>query len=54
MTANWVSIVALLGWLVLATAALRARQVNARKVVTYGLVWGAIFLAVTAIFSAIG
>ena len=54
MTANWVTIVALFGWLILATAALRARRINARKAVTFGLIWGAIFLAVTAVFSAIG
>lgn len=54
MTPSWVSIVALLGWLVLAGAALRARRLNAQKAVTYGLIWGAIFFAVAAIFTAIG
>ncbi len=52
--ANWVSIVALLGWLVLSFAALRARRLNARKAVVYALAWGAIFLAVAAIFGALG
>jgi hypothetical protein len=54
VNANWPSLVALLGWLVLAGAALRARQLNARKAVVYALAWGAIFLAVAAVFTAIG
>jgi len=54
MNAPWVSVVALLGWLVLAGSALRARQLNARKTVIYALAWAAIFLAVTAVFTAIG
>lgn len=54
MNASWVSIVALLGWLVLAASALRARQLNAGRAITYALIWGAIFLAATALFTAIG
>jgi len=54
VNANWVSVVALLGWLVLAGAALRARQLNARKIVVIALAWGAIFLAVAAVFTAAG
>ena len=55
MTApTWVSVVALLGWLVLSLSALRARQLNAGKAVIYGLVWAAIFLAVAAVFGAVG
>lgn len=54
MTPEWVSVAALLGWLVLAGSALRARQLNARKAVTYALVWGAVFFGVAAVFSAIG
>jgi hypothetical protein len=53
MTLSWVSLVALAGWLVLALTALRARQLNARKAVVYALMWGAIFLAVAALFGAI-
>ena len=52
MTPSWVSAIALLGWLVLSLSALRARQLNARKAVIYALVWGAIFLAVAAVFGA--
>ncbi len=51
--APWVSIVALLGWLVLTLAALRARHVGARQAVTMGLGWLAIFLLVAAAFSYI-
>ena len=54
MNANWVSLVALFGWLILAGAALRARQINARKAVLYALVWGAIFFAAAAVFTAMG
>ncbi|MBO0748921.1 MAG: hypothetical protein J2O44_00620 [Porphyrobacter sp.] len=54
MTPTWVSVVALLGWLVLSVSALRARQLNARKAVVYALIWGAIFLAAAAVFTAIG
>lgn len=54
MTANWVSIVALLGWLILAGSALRARRLNASKAVIYALIWGAIFFAVAAVFTAMG
>lgn len=54
MTPSWVSIVALAGWLVLSLSALRARRLNARKTIVYALSWGAIFLAVAAVFGAIG
>jgi hypothetical protein len=54
MKLHWVSVVLLLGWLILAGSALRARQLNARKAVLYALVWGAIFFAVAAVFTAIG
>ena len=53
MTPGWVSIVALAGWLVLSLSTLRARQMNARKTVTYALIWGAIFLGAAAIFGAV-
>ena len=53
-TPAWVSIVSLLGWLILAGSALRARRINASKAVTYALIWGAIFFAVAAAFTAIG
>lgn len=51
---NWASIAALTGWLVLSLSALRARRLNARKTIVYALIWGAIFLAVAGVFSAIG
>ena len=54
MTPGWVSLVLLTGWLVLAGSALRARQLSARKTVTYALVWGAILFAVAAAFTAMG
>jgi hypothetical protein len=54
MTPTWVSVVALIAWLVLAGSALRAHQLNARKGILYALVWGAIFTAVAAIFGAVG
>jgi len=53
MAPTWVSAVALVGWLVLSFSALRARQLNARKAVVYGLIWAAIFLAAAAIFGAV-
>ena len=54
MAPTWVSVVALLGWLVLSLSALRARQLNARKAVVFGLIWAAIFLAAAAVFGAVG
>lgn len=50
----WVSIAALIGWLVLALSSYRAHRVGARKTVMWGLMWGAIFLLVAAISTAIG
>jgi hypothetical protein len=54
MTPSWVSVVALAGWLVLALSAYRAHRLNARRTVVYALIWGAIFLAVAAVFGAVG
>jgi hypothetical protein len=54
MTPTWVSLAAMAGWLVLALSALRARQLNAGRTVVYALIWGAIFMAVAAVFGAIG
>lgn len=53
MTPTWVSLVSLLGFLVLALAALRAHRLDARKAVVYALIWGSIFLAVAAVFGAV-
>jgi hypothetical protein len=55
MTANnWVSLIAVAGWLVLAVGALRAHRVGARKMVTLSLTWLAIFVLVTALFVSAG
>jgi hypothetical protein len=51
---GWVSLVALLGWMVLALSAYRAHRVRAGKTVVLALTWGAIFLLITAIFAAVG
>ena len=53
MAPTWVSVVALIGWLVLSISALRARQLNAQKTVVYALIWAAIFFAAAAIFGAV-
>lgn len=47
-------VILLIGCLVLAFSALRAHQLNARKGLIYVLAWGAIFLAVAAVFGAVG
>lgn len=51
--ASWVPLIALLGWLVLVAGAFRAHRVGAKRALTMALMWGAIFLFVTAIFSAL-
>lgn len=53
MAPTWVSVVALVGWLLLSFSALRARKLHARKALVYGLIWAAIFFAVAAIFGAV-
>jgi hypothetical protein len=53
MTPVWVSVIGLLGWLFLSWSALRAQQLNGRKTVIYGLIWGAIFFAVAGVFGAL-
>ena len=50
----WISLIAILGWLVLAVGALRAHRVGARKIVTMTLTWLAIFVLVAAIFTSVG
>jgi hypothetical protein len=50
--ASWVSLIALVGWLILLVGAFRARRVVGRKMLVMALTWGAIFLLVTAIISA--
>ena len=50
---GWVSIIALLGWLILALGAFRAQRVGAGKAVVMALVWISIFFLVAAVFSAV-
>ena len=49
----WVSLIALIGWLVLALGSYRAHRIGVRKSVVMGLAWIAIFLLVAGIFAAI-
>ena len=51
---GWVSLIALVAWLVLAGSAVRAQQLGARKMVVMGLAWAAIFLLVAMVFAAVG
>ena len=51
---GWVSLIAVVGWLILAVGALRARQVGARKLVTLTVVWLAIFVVIALLFAAAG
>lgn len=50
---GWVSIVALLAWLVLAVSAVRAHQIGAKKMAVMALAWVSIFFLIAAIFSAV-
>ena len=50
--AGWVSLIALAGWLILMLGAFRAHRIGGRKTLVMALVWGAIFLLVTAIIAA--
>lgn len=50
----WVSIIALVGWLILAASSYRAHRIGAKKTVVMALAWGAIFLFIAAFFSAVG
>lgn len=54
MNVELVSIVALVGWLVLALSAYRSHRVSGRKMLTQLLVWASIFLVVILVFRAIG
>ncbi len=51
---SWVSIVALLGWLILALGAYRSRRIDGKKSLTMALTWGAIFLGVAFFFTLVG
>lgn len=50
--ANWVSIIALFGSLVLATSALRGHRIGFSKAMIMACAWLAIFLLVAAVFAA--
>jgi len=50
---DWVSIVALTGWLVLALSAYRAQRVGAGKTVVMALAWLAIFLLLAGVFAMV-
>lgn len=52
--AQWISIIALAGWLVLAVGAYRSHRIGAKKTVVLALAWLAIFLLAAAVFTAIG
>ena len=50
---QWVSIVAMVGWLALALSAYRAHRVGAKMTIVLALAWIAIFLLVAAVFAAV-
>lgn len=52
--AQWVSIIAMLGWLVLVAGAYRSHQIDASKTIRMALIWASIFAAVAFVFSLIG
>jgi hypothetical protein len=49
----WVSLIAVLGWLVLSVSALRAHRIGARQAVTMALAWLAAFALATAVFTVL-
>lgn len=53
MGGPWISIIAMIGWLILALGALRAHRVDAKKGLVMALMWGAIFLLAVAVFGGI-
>ena len=50
---QWVSIIALCAWLILALGSYRAHRVGAGKTLVMGLAWISIFFLVAAVFSAV-
>ncbi len=48
-----VSIVALLGWLILAIGAYRSHQVNMSKTIRMALIWACIFAGLTFFFTLV-
>jgi hypothetical protein len=53
LNTQWISLIALLGWLVIAFGAFRAHRVGAGKTVVMALTWVAIFFLVAAVFAAV-
>ena len=49
-----ISLIALLVWLVLAVGVFRSHKIGGRKMVTMGLTWAAIFVAVALVFHLFG
>ena len=49
--AQWVSIVALAGWLILMLGAYRSYQVDTSKTIRVALTWAAIFAGVAILFN---
>lgn len=54
MSMELVSIVALVGWLILALSAYRSHRISGEKMLTQLLIWASIFLVVILVFTAIG
>lgn len=54
MGSTWVSVVAMIGWLVLAVTAYSGHRLGWRKNLVLALVWVAIFASMTAFISWIG
>lgn len=50
---QWISIVALAGWLILVLGSYRSYQVNASQTIRMALIWGAVFAGVAFVFSLI-
>ena len=50
---QWVSIVALSAWLILALSAYRAQRIGAGKTLVMVLAWASIFFLVAAVFSVV-
>jgi hypothetical protein len=50
---QWVSIIALSAWLVMALSSYRAHQVGAGRTLVIALAWISIFFLVAAVFSAV-
>ena len=54
MGVEWISIIALVGWLVLALSAYRSHRLSGKTMLVQALVWATIFLAVALAFNAVG